>query len=400
MSDTEDFPQVLRELLAARGPSGYETAPATVWCAAAQAFGAQAQVDVVGTPSARVPIYRSPHNPPPGPSDPSPPSGSPTPRGEAPTRRLVVMGHIDEIGLIVTHIDDEGYLWFREVGGWDAQILVGQRVAIGTREGELPGVIGKKPIHLLREEERKKVAEVRDLHIDVGARDGEQAREMARIGDVAVIAGEPVELPNGRIASRALDNRLGSFVALEAARLVAQAGGPEGNGGGGEGGGGGGKGGGAEWELIAVAAAQEETTFGGSRTSAFSLEPDAAIVVDVTHATDAPGIEVKESGKHELGSGPVLSRGSTLHPRLFELLHDTAEREGIPFTVEAIGRNTGTDADAVHLSRGGVPTALVSVPLRYMHSPVELVALADVHAAARLIAIAARTLDGETSFAR
>ncbi len=239
-------------------------------------------------------------------------------------------------------------------------------------------MIGKKPMHLLREEERKKVAEVRDLHIDVGARDGEQARELARIGDVAVLAGDPVELPNGRMASRALDNRLGSFVALEAARLVAQAGGEGGGAGGERGTKGGGakrgtKGGGAEWELVAVAAAQEETTFGGSRTSAFSLEPDAAIVVDVTHATDAPGIEVKESGKHPLGSGPVFSSGSTLHPRLFELLHDTAEREGIPFTVEAIGRNTGTDADAVHLSRGGVPTALVSVPLRYMHSPVELV---------------------------
>jgi putative aminopeptidase FrvX len=356
MSDA--FPPVLRDLLAARGPSGYETGPTAVWCAAAQAFGANAQVDVVGTPSARL-------------------AG----RGDPTPRRLVVMGHIDEIGLIVTHIDDEGFLWFREVGGWDAQILVGQRVVLDTREGEVAGVIGKKPVHLLREEERKKVAEVRDLHIDVGARDGEQAREMVRIGDVAVIAADPVELPNGRIASRALDNRLGSFVALEAARLVAQAGG-------------------AEWELVAVAAAQEETTFGGSRTSAFALEPDAAIVVDVTHATDAPGIEVKEAGKHELGSGPVLSRGSTLHPRLFELLHDTAKREGIPFTVEAIGRNTGTDADAVHLSRGGVPTALVSVPIRYMHSPVELVALADVHAAAQLIAAAARTLDAGTSFAR
>jgi putative aminopeptidase FrvX len=415
VSDTEDFPQVLRELLAARGPSGYETAPAAVWTAAARAFGADAQVDVVGTPSARVPIYggssehvyRGPSDqPPPGPPDSSPPSGSPTLHGEAPPRRLVVMGHIDEIGLIVTHIDDEGYLWFREVGGWDAQILVGQRVALGTRDGEIPGVIGKKPIHLLREEERKKVAEVRDLHIDVGARNGEQARELVRVGDVAVLAGDPVELPNGRVSSRALDNRLGSFVALEAARLVTQAGG---EGGGAEGGRGGDEGSGAEgglegrsaeWELVAVAAAQEETTFGGSRTSAFSLEPDAAIVVDVTHATDAPGVEVKESGKHELGSGPVLSRGSTLHPRLFELLHDTAEREGIPFTVEAIGRNTGTDADAVHLSRGGVPTALVSVPIRYMHSPVELVALADVHAAARLIAAAARALDAGTSFAR
>jgi endoglucanase len=353
------FTPVLRELLQARGPSGYETVPTGVWLAAAQGF-ASASTDTVGTAIARVPANQA---------------------SKTPARRLVVMGHIDEIGLIVTHIDEDGYLWFGPVGGWDAQILVGQRVVLNTREGDLPGLIGKKPIHLLREEERKKVAEVRDLHIDIGARDGKQAREMVRIGDVAVIAGDPVELPNGRIASRALDNRLGSFVALEAARLVAGAGG-------------------AQWETVAVAAAQEETTFGGSRTSAFSLEPDAAIVVDVTHATDAPGIDVKEAGKHELGSGPVLSRGSILNPGLFELLHETAQREKIPFTVEASGRNTGTDADAVHLSRGGVPTALVSIPLRYMHSPVELVQLEDVHAAAALIAAAALTLDTRTTFAR
>ncbi len=368
------FTPLLRDLLAARGPSGYETAPAAVWREAAAAFGAQVSTDMVGTPSARV-AARAPT------SDASARARAGTPGGTGP-RRLIVMGHIDEIGLIVTHIDDEGYLWFREVGGWDAQILVGQRVVLGTRDGEISGVIGKKPIHLLREEERKKVAEVRDLHIDVGAKDGAQAGELVRIGDVAVIDGEPVELPNGRLASRAMDNRLGSFVALEAARLVAEAGGASG------------------WEVVAVAAAQEETTFGGSRTSAFSLEPDAAIVVDVTHATDAPGIDVKEAGKHELGSGPVLSRGSTLHPRLSELLYETAERESIPFTVEAIGRNTGTDADAVHLSRGGVPTALVSIPLRYMHSPVELVQLEDVHAAAALIAAAALVLDADTSFKR
>jgi putative aminopeptidase FrvX len=149
-----------------------------------------------------------------------------------------------------------------------------------------------------------------------------------------------------------------------------------------------------------VAAAQEETTFGGSRTSAFALAPDAAIVVDVTHATDAPGAEVKESGKHELGSGPVISRGSTLNPALFELLARAAEKEKIPFTIEASARATGTDADAVHLSRGGVPTALVSIPIRYMHSPVELVQLDDVHAAARLIAGAAQRLDAKASFAR
>jgi putative aminopeptidase FrvX len=356
---TAATPQVLLDLLNAQGPSGYETAPAAVWRDAVKDF-AKVSTDVVGTPLALV---------------------APKHDARSPARRLLVMGHIDEIGLIVTHIDDQGYLWFGSVGGWDAQILVGQRVVLDTRAGKVTGVVGKKPIHLLREDERKKVAEIRDLHIDIGARDGEDACERVRIGDVAVIDAGPVELPNGRLLSRALDNRLGSFVALEAARLVAQDGG-------------------AEWELAAVAVAQEEITFGGSRTSAYSLKPDAAIVVDVTHATDAPGIDVKEIGKHELGSGPVISRGSTLHPQIFELLYETAEREKIPFTVEASARATGTDADAVHISREGVPTGLVSIPIRYMHSPVELVQLDDVHACARLIAAAAMRLDGETAFSR
>ncbi|HTU78059.1 MAG TPA: M42 family peptidase [Solirubrobacteraceae bacterium] len=357
--DGERPPRVLLDLLAARGPSGYEHAPAEVWRAAAGEF-ASASSDVVGTPIALV---------------------APEHGYESDSRRLLVMGHIDEIGLIVTYIDDEGYLWFTGVGGWDAQILVGQRVVIDTRAGPVAGVVGRKPIHLLRDEDRKKVAEIRELHIDVGARDGEQARSLVRVGDVAVIDATPVQLPNGRLVSRALDNRLGSFVALEAARLVAHAGG-------------------AQWELAAVAAVQEETTFGGSRTSAFALEPDAAIVIDVTHATDAPGIDVKEAGKHELGSGPVISRGSNLSPKLFELLHETAEAEKIPFTVEASARATGTDADAVHISRGGVPTGLVSIPIRYMHSPVELVQLEDVDACARLIAAAALALERDGSFGR
>jgi putative aminopeptidase FrvX len=352
-------PQVLLDLLNARGPSGYEAAPAAVWRDAAKGF-AKVSTDVVGTPLALV---------------------APKHDARQPAKRLLVMGHIDEIGLIVTHIDDQGYLWFGSVGGWDAQILVGQRVVVDTRAGRVTGVVGKKPIHLLREDDRKKVAEIRDLHIDIGARDGEDARERVRIGDVAVIDAGPTEMPNGRLISRALDNRLGSFVALEAARLVAQAGG-------------------SEWELAAVAVAQEEITFGGSSTSAYALKPDAAIVVDVTHATDAPGIDVKEIGKHELGSGPVISRGSTLHPQLFELLYETAEREKIPFTVEASARSTGTDADAVHISREGIPTGLVSIPIRYMHSPVELVQLDDVHACARLIAAAALRLDGDAAFKR
>jgi endoglucanase len=351
------IPPVLLELLSARGPSGYEAVPAAVWRDAASEF-AQASIDVVGTPLALV---------------------APKHGFESSPRRLMVMGHIDEIGLIVTHVDDDGFLWFRGIGGWDAQILVGQRLVIDTRDGPVTGVVGKKPIHLLREEERKKVADIREMHIDIGARDGEEARKRVRIGDVAVIDAQPASLPNGRITARALDNRLGSYIALQAARLIAEAGG-------------------AEWEVAAVAAVQEEITFGGSRTSAFALAPDAAIVIDVTHATDAPGVDVKEAGKHELGTGPVLSRGATLNHELFELVFETAEAEAIPFTVEATSRGTGTDADAVHLARGGIPTALVSIPLRYMHSPVELVQLDDVEACAWLIAAVALRLGAERSF--
>jgi endoglucanase len=178
-----------------------------------------------------------------------------------------------------------------------------------------------------------------------------------------------------------MDNRLGAFVALEAARLVAADGGAPG-------------------DVAAVAAAQEEITFAGAQTSAFALRPDVAIAVDVTFATDAPGIDEKEQGKHETGSGPVITRGSTLHPDVFELLHETAEAHKIPFTVDASGRYTGTDADAIHISRQGVPTGVVSIPLRYMHSPVELVQLDDVQNAARLIAAFAQRLGPGASFTR
>jgi putative aminopeptidase FrvX len=350
-------PDVLRRLITAPGPSGYEQAAAAVFRDAAQAF-ATVTADVVGSTVARVAA--------------KPPGGGPT---------LAIVGHIDEIGLIVHHIDDDGYLWFKGVGGWDPVILVGQRVEIATRHGSVPAVVGKKPIHLLEDDERKKTPEIKSLHLDIGAKDGEEARRLVRIGDVGVIAGEPVELPNDRLVSRSLDNRLGCFVAYEAARLVSEAGGAPG-------------------DVCAVAATQEEITFGGSATTAFSLQPDAAIVVDVTFATDQPGVEEQRQGKHPFGSGPVITRGSTLDPTLFELLHDTGEAEGIPFTVEASARYTGTDADAVHISRGGVPTAVVSVPLRYMHSPVEMVQLDDVDRAARLIAATAQRLTAGLSFER
>jgi putative aminopeptidase FrvX len=343
------LPETLRKLLTAPGPSGYEQAPAAVFRDAAAAF-AEITYDSVGSSVARV-------------------------RGTGEGPFVAVVGHIDEIGLIVHHIDDDGFLWFTGVGGWDPVILVGQRVEIFSRSrGRVPGVVGKKPIHLLKDDERKKAPELKNLHIDIGARDGEDARSMVRIGDVAVIAGEPVELPNNRVISRSMDNRLGCYVAFEAARLVAEAGDAPG-------------------DVAAVAVAQEEITFGGARTTAYTQRPDIAVVVDVTFATDAPGSDEKETGRHKFGSGPVLTRGSTLDPIVFELLHAAGEAEDIPFTLAASARSTGTDADAFHISRGGIPSAVVSVPLRYMHSPVEMVQLDDVENAARLIAAFVRRLE-------
>jgi putative aminopeptidase FrvX len=349
------LPETLHKLVTAAGPSGYEQAPAAVFREAAAAF-AEVSYDSVGSTVARVP-------------------GT----GDGPS--VAVVGHIDEIGLIVHHIDDDGYLWFTGVGGWDPIILVGQRVEVATREGRIAGVVGKKPIHLMRDDDRKKVPQLKDLHVDIGAADGDEARRLVRIGDVAVIDAEPVELPNGRYISRSFDNRLGCYVALESARLVSEAGGATG-------------------DVFAVAVTQEEITFGGARTTAYSLEPDIAIVVDVTFATDQPGIDEKELGKHRFGSGGVLNRGSTMDPQVFELLHAAGEAEGIPFTVSASARATGTDADAFHISRGGIPTGVVSVPLRYMHSPVEMVQLDDVNSAARLIAAFARRLRPDIDFKR
>jgi endoglucanase len=350
------IPDLLARLLTTPGPSGHESGPARVWREACAEFAADVGGDQVGSSFARVP-------------------------GTGSGPRLAVVGHIDEIGLHITHVESDGKLRFGQVGGWDAVVLVGQRVRIATRNGPVLGVVARKPIHLLKDEERKQAPELKQLHIDIGAEDAEEARGLVRIGDVAVIDAEPVELRHDLVISRALDNRVGCYVAAEAARLVAEAGGAPG-------------------EVLALAVSQEETGFAGSRTSAFAHEPDVAVVVDLTFATDQPGVELGEMTEHKLGSGPVIARGTSLHPRVFELLHDAAEKQGIEFTVESLGRGTGTDADAIHLSRAGVPTGLVSVPCRYMHSPVEMVSLDDINAAARLIASFAQALGSPASFDR
>jgi putative aminopeptidase FrvX len=349
------IPELLRRLLEATGPSGYEQAPAAVFREACAPF-ATVEHDTVGSTVARV-------------------------RGTGGGRTLAVVGHADEIGLIVHHIDDDGFLWFRPVGGWDPQILVGQRVIVSTEHGPLPGVVGRKPIHLLKEDARKEVVKLEGLHLDIGARDGDDARARVALGDVAVIDAAPLALAGERIMSRALDNRVGCYVAAESARRIAEAGGAAG-------------------DVYAVAVTQEEIHFGGSTTTAYALHPDLAVVVDGTWATDQPGIDEKQTGRFRLGDGVVLSRGSTLHPALFRLLRDIAEDEGIPYAVEVTSRSTGTDADAFVLARGGVPSAVLSVPMRYLHSPGEMIDAGDLEAAVRLVVAFARRLPPDLDLRR
>ena len=345
----------LESLLDAPGPSGFEVRPARVWRTEAQGFADEISVDVTGNSFAT--INRD---------------GSP---------RVMLAGHIDEIGLQVKHIDEEGFLWIDEIGGWDPQVLVGQTVTVLARDRDVPGVVGKKPIHLMTDEDRKKPTKTRDLWVDVGTESREATREQGiRVGDALVIAQGMRRLAGNRITSRAIDDRVGAFVVLETLRLLAAR--PP------------------AARTTAVATVQEEIGYsgGGARTGAYALSPDVAIAVDVTFATDVPGLEKKELGEHRLGGGPVLSRGASAHGRVFEELCEVAEREGIPYTVQASPKATRTDADAIFLTRAGVPTGLVSIPNRYMHSPNEIVDLRDLDHAAKLIAAFVRGLGPETDF--
>ncbi|HET6681068.1 MAG TPA: M42 family metallopeptidase [Gemmatimonadaceae bacterium] len=350
---TETSSTFLKHLLSSPGPSGFESAPAAIWRDEARTF-ADVRGDVHGNSLAEVNA------------------------GGAPT--IMLAGHIDEIGLIVTWIDDDGFAYVNPIGGWDPQVLVGQRVVFAGREGPVYGVVGRKPIHLIKPEDREKATKITDLWIDIGAANGGEARTLLSVGDAGVLDARLLELPNGRIVSRSIDDRIGAFVVLEALRRYAERPG--------------------EARVVAVATTQEEIGFGGggARTAAHAIDPAMAIVVDVTFAIDHPGLEKKEHGEQRLDGGPVLSRGSVVSPVVFRLLREAAERIPVPYTVHAAGRDTSTDADAIHTARAGVATALVSVPNRYMHSPNEMVSLADLDRTAALIAETCRAVTAETDF--
>jgi endoglucanase len=330
----------LKQLLDTAGPSGFEQAPARVWRTEVEGFADEVSADVHGNSVAAL-----------------------NPKGKP---RLMLAGHIDEIGVQVTHIDDEGFLYFSGIGGWDSQVLVGQRVLLLGRSGPVRGVIGKKAVHQLKKEELDKVSKV---------------GERVRVGDAGVLDTAVQEYPNGRIVSRSIDNRIGAYVVAEALRRLS-ADRPK------------------HAAVFAVATTREEIAWqgGGARTSAAGLDPQVALVVDVTHATDYPGAEKKQSGDHRLGGGVVLSRGSSVSPVVFELLVECADKEKIAYTIQAAPHDTGTDADAIYNALRGIPTGLVSVPNRYMHSPNEMVALEDLDRAARLLGAFARRLEPTQDF--
>ena len=346
--------EFLKRLLDAPGPSGFETLAGRSWRAEAETFADKVDVDIAGNCVAEIN-----------------PGGSPT---------ILIDGHIDEIGVIVQYIDDDGFVYVQPIGGWDAQVLVGQRIRFIAATGDVIGVIGRKPIHLIEPDDRTKAVKFSDLWVDIGAKSRADAEGRLSLGDPGVIDSRAHDFPGNRIVSRSIDDRIGAFCALEALRRYAKNPGSA--------------------RVVAAATTQEEIawTGGGALVAANRIRPRLAIVIDVTHATDSPTMEKKEIGDIKLGGGPVLGRGALLSPVLFELLRAAARAKNIPFTVHAVGRDTSTNADAIFMAQEGVATALVSIPNRYMHSPNEMVSLDDVDHTAELIAEVCRMVDGKTDF--
>jgi putative aminopeptidase FrvX len=331
----------LKAIVNAPSPSGYEQRAAEVYRAYTREFADKVYTDVMGNTIAVLN-----------------PDGKP---------RVMFAGHMDEIGFIVKYISDEGFLYFGPIGGHDPVIPVGQRVLVHTKQGSIPGVIGKKPIHLLDEDERGKAPKLHDLWIDIGAKDKEDAQSKVRIGDPVTFAVEFQELQNGFATARGFDNKMGSFVVAEALRLLAEK--PSDGGG-----------------------VRRGDCAGGDRAARRAHQriwrrcAPMGVAVDVTHASDYPTVDKRRVGDIKPGKGPVICRGANINPRVFEMLVEAAEAEGIPYQLEAAGGGTGTDANAMQLNKAGMATGLVSVPLRYMHTPCELLALEDVENAARLLA--------------
>ncbi|GHF48624.1 endoglucanase [Deinococcus metalli] len=341
----------LYDLLAQAAPSGFERRAADVWLREAATF-ARTSEDHYGNVYAEL-----------GPED-------------APA--ILLTGHLDEIGVIVSHIGDQGFVHVMNLGGWDPQVLVGQRIRLLAPDGDMIGVIGKKAIHVMDDDDRRKASKLEDLWIDVGL-GADEVRARLPIGTVGVIE-QPTVKVGHRIVSRALDNRVGGFVVLEALRALKDTA--------------------LHHRVVAVGTSQEEIGSYGSKVATARVRPIAGVAVDVTHETDQPGVKPEKYGVAPFGSGANLSVGAMTSPVIFRQMQAAAQKEGIPYSVSANPRLTYTDADTMILSGAGVPAAVVSIPNRYMHSPNEMVDARDVQACIDIIAAWVRGLEAEPDFTR
>lgn len=332
--------EFLRKLVEAGGPSGYEQPVQAIFRAQAELYGAEVETDVLG--NAVAVLNRD---------------GAP---------RVMLAGHADEIGFLVRYIDEDGYIYFAPVGGWDAEIAVGQRVTVWTANGPVVGVIGKRAIHLMDEEDRRKKSELDKLWIDIGVSSQEEAERVVEIGDPITPRVVMEHLQGDLVTAKSMDNRMAVWICAETLRLL--------------------QGKQLAAGVYSVSTVQEEIGLRGAKTSSFGINPLVGIALDVCHSTDYPDADKRKVGDIRLGRGPVVSRGANINPRVFELLVRAAQDEGIPIQIQAAPAGTGTDANAMQLNQSGMATGLVSVALRYMHSPCETLSLTDLENAARLCA--------------
>jgi tetrahedral aminopeptidase len=280
--------------------------------------------------------------------------------------RIMLAGHCDQIGLMVQHIDDNGFLYVQPIGGWDMQILLGHNLSVWTRQGSVNGVVSRRATHLLNNDERNKVPQFTDIWIDIGVKNKEEAESLVTPGDAVTVALGVRDLRNGLVTSPGLDDKVGVWTVMETLRLL--------------------HGQSLQAAVFCVSTVQEEIGLRGATTSAYGIHPTVGIAVDVCHATDTPGNDKKQVGDTKLASGPVVFRGANINPRVFDLLEKTAKEREIGVQVRGQPRATGTDANVIQLSRDGVAAGLIGIPNRYMHSPVEIVCLDDLDKAAQLLA--------------
>ncbi len=344
--------EFLKELMNQPSPSGFETPAQHVVKARMKMFADKVTTDVHGNVTG---ILNAEAN-----------------------QKIMLAGHMDEIGVMITHVDSDGFIYFAAIGGLDPLITIGQRVCIINEKGTVKGVVGRKPIHLLTFDDSKKKIKTEDLWIDIGANSKKDALKAVAVGDPVVIQQDFIEMRNNLASSRAFDDRIGVWVISEVLRWL--------------------KGKTLNVAVYAVATVQEEIGTRGAITSSYNINPQVGIAVDVGFTSDFPGGNPKKTGDVSLGKGPILHVGGNINPVLGKMLCSTAKKKKIPYQMQAEPHVTGTDARSIQVARGGCATALVSIPNRYMHSPVEVISLKDAERTVALIAETILAMSGIEDF--